>query len=380
MDQPDIIILGAGMAGASLAAELAPHRAVTLIEIEDQPGRHATGRSAAMFFESYGNATVCALTRASRAFLQRPPAGFADVPLMTPRAAMFVANTEGLPRLAAMCQAAAAAPTLRRIDAAAAIRRVPILRADWVAGAAIDESGCDMDVAAIHQGYLRLARRAGAQLVLDAAEVAIERQAGQWTVRCRAGTFSAPVLVNATGAWADAVARQAGVAAIGLQPMRRTALTIPAPSGHDLRDWPLTIDIDETVYFKPDAGQLLLSPANEDPMPPCDVVPEELDVAIAVDRFETLTSERVQRINRRWAGLRSFVADRSPVAGFDADAEGFFWLAGQGGYGIQMAPALARAAAALVLDRALPDDILAQGVRPHDLSPMRPSLRADPQN
>ncbi len=377
MSRHDIIILGAGMAGASAAAELAPHRQVILIEREDQPGRHATGRSAAMFFESYGNATVCALTRASRAFLQQPPAGFADVPLMTPRAAMFVANAEGLPRLAAMCQATDAAPSLQRVDAAAALARVPILRADWLAGAAIDESGCDMDVAAIHQGYLRLARRAGAQLVLDAADMTLEHHAGQWTVHCRAGTFSAPIVVNATGAWADAVARQAGVATIGLQPMRRTAMTIPAPAGHDMRGWPMVIDIDETVYFKPDAGQMLLSPANEDPMPPCDVAPEELDVALAVDRFETLTTERVLRINRRWAGLRSFVADRSPVAGFDSQAEGFFWLAGQGGYGIQMAPALARAAAALVLGQALPNDILAQGVTPQDLSPARPSLKPD---
>lgn len=369
------------MAGASLAAELAPLRAVTLIEVEDQPGRHSTGRSAAMFFESYGNVTVCALTRASRAFLQQPPAGFADAPLMTPRAAMFVANAEGLPRLEAMCRAADAAPSLRQLDAAAALARVPILRADWLAGAAIDESGCDMDVAAIHQGYLRLARRAGAQLVLGAADMGIERQAGHWTVRCRAGSFSAPLLVNATGAWADAVAQlaaAAGVAPIGLQPMRRTAMTIPAPTGYDLRGWPMVIDIDETVYFKPDAGQLLLSPANEDPMPPCDVAPDELDVAIAVDRFEALTTHPVARINRRWAGLRSFVADRSPVAGFDPQAEGFFWLAGQGGYGIQMAPALARCAAALLLGRPLPDDVQRQGVRTADLSPKRPTLQARP--
>ena len=187
MSRHDIIILGAGMAGASAAAELAPHRQVILIEREDQPGRHATGRSAAMFFESYGNATVCALTRASRAFLQQPPAGFADVPLMTPRAAMFVANAEGLPRLAAMCQAADAAPSLQRVDAAAALARVPILRADWLAGAAIDESGCDMDVAAIHQGYLRLARRAGAQLVLDAADMTLEHHAGQCVNRLPGG-------------------------------------------------------------------------------------------------------------------------------------------------------------------------------------------------
>jgi D-arginine dehydrogenase len=371
----DVIILGAGMAGASLAAELAPQRKVVLLEVEDQPGRHATGRSAAMFFESYGNATVCALTRASRAFLEQPSAGFAEVPLMTPRAAMFVANAEGLARLDTLVSGPDAAPLTRRLDAAGAIARVPILRPEWVAGAALDESGCDMDVAAIHQGYLRSARRAGAQLVLGAAEVALARQAGRWTVRCRAGEFAAPVVVNATGAWADAVARQAGVRGVGLQPKRRTAMTIAAPAGHDSRCWPLVVDVDETVYFKPDAGQLLLSPANEDPMDPCDVAPEELDVAMAVDRFETLTNQQVRRIHRRWAGLRSFVADKSPVAGFDPQAEGFFWLAGQGGYGIQMAPALARAAAALLLGRALPADIVAQGVTAEDISPARAALR-----
>ena len=370
----DLIILGAGMAGASLAAELAPHRKVLVLEMEDQPGRHATGRSAAMFFESYGNPTVRALTRASRAFLEHPPAGFADAALMTPRAALIVANAEGLGRLEAMINGADAAPSMRQISAAEALQRVPILRPDWLAGAVLDESGCDMEVAAIHQGYLRVARRAGARMVLGAAEVQLERKAGQWCVRGRAGEFSAPVLVNATGAWADAVARQAGIPTVGLQPKRRTAITIAAPTGHDSRGWPMTIDVDESVYFKPDAGQMLLSPANEDAMEPCDVAPEELDIAIAVDRFETLTTETVKRISHRWAGLRSFVADKSPVAGFDPRAEGFFWLAGQGGYGIQMAPALARAAAALVMGRAWPADIAAQGVAPEDIAPDRRAL------
>jgi D-arginine dehydrogenase len=374
----DVIVLGAGMAGASLAAELSPHRRVLVLELEDQPGRHSTGRSAAMFFESYGNATVCALTRASRAFLEQPPDGFCDVRLMSPRAAMIVADAEGMARLEEHYGGPGAPATMQRITREQALSLVPILRPDWLAGAFIDGSGCDMEVAALHQGYLRAARRAGAQLVLGATDMSLARSGGVWTVRCGAGEFSAPVLVNATGAWADSVARQAGAAPVGLQPNRRTAMTIPSPVAHDSRHWPMVIDVDETVYFKPDAGQLLLSPANEDPMEPCDVAPEELDIAIAVDRFETLTTEPVKRINHRWAGLRSFVADRSPVAGYDTRAEGFFWLAGQGGYGIQMAPALARAAAALVLGHPLPADVAAQGVRESDLSPARPALRGTP--
>ena len=367
----DVIVLGAGMAGASVAAELAPQRRVLLLELEDQPGRHTTGRSAAMFFESYGNVTVRGLTRASRAFLEQPPEGFADVPLMSPRAALFVAGPEAAPRLQDMLGSFQEGTGLKPLPREEALRQVPILRPEAVAAAALDDSGRDMEVAAILQGYLRLLRRAGAQVVLGAGEVSLHRQAGQWTVDSRAGRFQAPVLVNATGAWADVVARQAGARPVGLQPMRRTAMTIPAPEGHDTRHWPMVIDVDETVYFKPDAGQFLLSPANEDPMDPCDVAPEELDIAIAVDRFEALTTHPVRRIAHRWAGLRSFVADRAPVAGWDPQAEGFFWLAGQGGYGIQMAPALARAAAALVLGQALPEDIAAQGVTPQALSPQR---------
>jgi D-arginine dehydrogenase len=344
---------------------------VLLLELEDQPGRHTTGRSAAMFFESYGNATVRGLTRASRAFLEQPPEGFADVPLMSPRAALFVAGPEAAPRLQDMLGSFQEGTGLKPLPREEALRQVPILRPEAVAAAALDDSGRDMEVAAILQGYLRLLRRAGAQVVLGAGEVALHRQAGQWTVDSRAGRFQAPVIVNATGAWADVVARQAGARPVGLQPMRRTAMTIPAPEGHDTRHWPMVIDVDETVYFKPDAGQFLLSPANEDPMDPCDVAPEELDIAIAVDRFEALTTHPVRRIAHRWAGLRSFVADRAPVAGWDPQAESFFWLAGQGGYGIQMAPALARAAAALVLGQALPADIAAQGVTADALSPRR---------
>ena len=371
----DVLVLGAGMAGASLAAELCAERSVVLLEAEDQPGRHATGRSAAMFFESYGNATVRALTRASRAFLEHPPAGFTDVPLLTPRGCLIVADATRADHLEAMLSGPDAAPSLRRVDLAEAIARVPILRREWVAGALSDDSGRDMDVAALHQGYLRLARRGGAHVLLGAGEVSIERRGAVWQVRSKAGTIEAPVLVNATGAWADAVARQAGARTVGVQPMRRSVALVAAPSEHDIHAWPLVVDVDEQFYFKPDAGQLLLSPANEDPMDPCDAAPDELDIAIAVDRFERATTVQVRRIAHRWAGLRSFVVDRAPVVGFDDRAEGFFWLAAQGGYGIQMAPALARTAAALLTGTRLPKDVHDERVAAAALSPSRAALR-----
>jgi D-arginine dehydrogenase len=367
----DVIVLGAGMAGASVAAELAPGRRVLLLEREEQPGLHATGRSAAMFFESYGNATVRALTRASREFLEHPPAGFADTPLLSPRSAMFVADAERIFLLEAMLEADPAIGNCLPLDAAAARERCPLLSEDWIAGALLDESGHDMDVATIHLGYLKRGRHAGMELVTGTGDTRIERVGDMWRVHTRAGTFTAPVLVNATGAWADQVAQQAGVRPIGLQPLRRSAVLLPAPAGYAIARWPMVIDVEEEFYFKPEAGQLLLSPANEDPMEPCDAFPDDIDVAIAVDRFENATGTRVERVGHSWAGLRSFVADRAPVAGYDAEAPGFFWLAGQGGYGIQMAPALARAAAALVAGGSLPADIEVLGISEHALSPTR---------
>jgi D-arginine dehydrogenase len=211
-------------------------------------------------------------------------------------------------------------------------------------------------------------------LVTGAGDTTIERRAGLWRVRSRAGDFEAPVLVNAAGAWADAVAKQAGVRPVGMAPMRRSMVTLPPPRDCDIRDWPMVIDVDEEFYFKPDAGQIILSPANEDPQAPCDAAPDELDVAIAVDRFERATTARVTRITHRWAGLRTFVADRTPVVGFDGETEGFFWFAGQGGYGIQTAPAMARTAAALLMGETIPHDVAAQGVAQEALAPSRPAL------
>ncbi len=368
----DVIIVGAGIAGASAAAFLAPHARVLLVEAETQPGRHTTGRSAATFFETYGNAPVRSLVRASRDFMLSPPEGFAAVPLMTRRDAIFIATPEQLPQLRALRDDADVAAVTQVISIDEAIRQVPILRRESMAGAVLDESGFDIDVDALLQGFLRRAKTAGACLLFDVGfESPIEHRAGVWRVHTRHGVLEAPVLVNATGAWADAVAQRAGVQAIGLQPLRRSVIIVPAPQGLDPATWPMVVDIDERFYFKPDAGRLMLSPANEDPSPPCDAAPDELDVAIAVDRFETATTHRIERILHRWAGLRSFVADRTPVLGFAADAPGFFWLAGQGGYGIETSPALGALAASLVRGAGLPAGMAQHGVDLAALSPRR---------
>lgn len=372
MQTADVLILGAGIAGASAAAHLAPHARVILIEAEEHPGRHATGRSAAMYFETYGNPAVRALVRAGRDILLSPPARFAATPLMTPRAALFIATESQRPQLQSMRDDPLMAAVTAPIPLDDAFAMVPILRRERIAETLIDYSGFEMDVDALFQGFLRQAKAAGATLITDAGfDGAIAYVGGRWEVGTRQGTFAAPVLVNAAGAWADAVAVRAGVAPIGLQPLRRTALIIPSPQGSETRAWPMVIDADEQFYFKPEAGNILLSPANEDPSPPCDAMPDELDIAIAVDRFETATTQKVDRILHRWAGLRSFVADRTPVVGFAPDAPGFFWLAGQGGYGIETSPAMGELAASLVRGLGTPAALTAHGVDAVALDPAR---------
>ncbi|MBW8844939.1 MAG: FAD-binding oxidoreductase [Burkholderiales bacterium] len=367
--QHDFIVIGAGMAGASIAAELAARGSVALLEAEPHAGYHATGRSAALFSELYGNAVIRALTRASRTFLFDPPAGFAEAPLVRPRPCLFIARADQAEALADFrARTGLAGATL---DAAQIQAQVPILTPDRVAAAALDTGSADIDVDGLLQGCLRRARQRGAQLMLDAPVRAISRHGGQWRVDTGATTFAAPVVINAAGAWANAVAGLAGVAPVPLQPLRRTAMLIDAPAGLDIAAWPAVVDVDEQFYFKPDAGLLLISPADEHPSEPCDAQPEELDIAIAADRFERATGLAVQRVRHRWAGLRVFAPDRTPVVGFAATSPGFFWLAGQGGYGIQTAPALARLAAALACREALPSDLLALGLNAAALSPAR---------
>jgi D-arginine dehydrogenase len=368
----DFIVVGAGIAGASIAYELAPSGSVCLIEAESRPGFHATGRSAALFAPTYGGREIRAVTRASRAFFDRPPSGFCEHPLLTPRGCMYIARADQTARLERM------ADTIRGsggrvtvIDAKDAIARVPLLRAEYLAAAALDSDAMDIDVHAVHQGFLRGARGVGARLVTAAKATAIERHDGVWSIALPEGAVRAPVLVNAAGAWADELADACGARRIGLQALRRTALLVDPPTNMDIRRWPAVIDTDEEFYFKPDAAQLLLSPADEIPQAPGDAQPEEMDIAIAVDRVQAALDIDVRRISYSWAGLRTFAPDRVPVVGFDPRVEGFFWCAGQGGYGIQTAPAMARTAAALAKREGVPSDVGAQGLTAEDVSPHR---------
>lgn len=368
----DFVILGAGIAGASVACWLAPHGRTVVLERESQPGYHSTGRSAALYMASYGTPQVRALTLASRAFFDQPPAGFADSAILSPRGAMLVATPGQAAQLDEHAELLARmSPRSRRLDREQTLAMVPVLRPEQVLGAAYEPDASDIDVHALHQGYLRHARRAGAVLHGDAEAIAIERHGGLWRVRTRSFEVGAPVLVNAAGAWCDEVARLAGVRPIGLQPKRRSAFTFAPPDGLSVAGWPSVIDADETWYLKPDAGVLLGSPANADPVAPHDVQPEELDIALAIDRIERATTLQIRRPIRTWAGLRSFVADGDLVGGFDADTPGFFWVAAQGGYGIQTSAAMGRACAALVRGVPLPAEIADFGLSADMLSPAR---------
>jgi D-arginine dehydrogenase len=360
----DFIVIGAGMAGASVAAHLAAHGNVALLEMEAQPGYHSTGRSAALFSTIYGNAVVRALSRASKAFLFQPPAGFAPTPLVRPRDTLFFARGDQLALLDAFRADEDVRLGTQLLDAAQAQTRVPIFKPGYLAGAALDTGSADIDVDALHQGYLRLARARGATLHVDCAVTALQREGDSWCVTTRQGRFDGRVIVNAAGAWGDHVAQLAGAVPVGLRALRRTAVLVDGPDAPDSQDWPAAIAIDEGFYFKTEVGHVFLSPADEEPSPPCDAQPEELDVAVAIDRFEAATGIAVRRVRHQWAGLRVFSADRTPVAGFDPRVEGFFWLVGQGGYGIQTADALARSAAALACRQPLPADVVAAGVEP----------------
>ena len=369
----DVAIVGAGIAGCSLAYRLAPHLRVVLVEAEDQPGHHSSGRSAAMFMESYGSPQGRALTRASRAFYEAPPEGFSATPLVLPRGVLYVgwAGDKGLldDELARLAREGS---RVERVTAAGALAQVPVLRAEGLLGAVAEPEAQEMDAHALLQGFLRGARRGGATFQAGAPLAALEAEAGTWRLALVGGMeLRASVVVNAAGAWADTVAAMAGLAPLGIEPRRRSAFTFMPPEGIDHRRWPLVAAIDESWYLKPDAGQLLGSPANADPVSPHDVQAEELDIALGIAGIEAHTSLRIRRPTRTWAGLRSFAPDGEMVIGEDPRAPGFWWLAGQGGWGLQSAAGASELAAARLLGRAVPEGLLRAGVDAGAVAPDR---------
>ena len=371
-DSCDIVVIGAGIAGASAAFEMAAENRVILLEREDFPGYHSSGRSAAFFSEAYGNRVIRALTVASRGFFTAPPPDFADVPLLRRCGSVAFGRAD---QAAAIEKAFLAhrelVPSVELLKESDLRRLVPVLREGYATAGVYEPEACRIDVNALHQGYLRGFRARGGQLICAAEVSAIRRDGRSWSVVTKAGEISAEVVVDAAGAWADAVAALAGARPIGLVPKRRTAIIFDPPKGVPVEAWPVASDIDEQFYFLPESGRILGSPADETPMEPCDVQPEELDIAIAADRIQRATTLKIDRVVRRWAGLRSFVADKTLVIGYDDALPNFFWLAGQGGYGFQTSPAAARCAAALVQERELPKDIQRFGITQSQLAPAR---------
>jgi D-arginine dehydrogenase len=366
----DAIVIGAGMAGASVAYFMASHARVLVLEREAYAGMHSTGRSAALFSETYGSPQVRVLTRATRPFLAQPPTGFAAHPILSPRGATIIGNTGQVDEIRAMYDAIM--PFTRDIelhDAARVHAAVPVLKPEFAQIGLHEPGAADIDVNELHQGFLRGLRALGGKLRLNVGIRAISRDPNGWQVDDGEQVFRAPLLLNAAGAWVDQVAALAGVAPIGITPKRRSAFVFDPPEKVDTAHWPFVTAFDESFYFKPDAGLLLGSCANADPVEPHDVQPEEYDIALGIHQIEEATSMTIRRPRRTWAGLRSFVADGDLVGGFAPDAPGFFWVAAQGGYGIQTSAAMGEACANLALGRALPSALVDAGISAAMLAP-----------
>jgi D-arginine dehydrogenase len=345
MKTADFIVIGGGIAGISAAAMLSKHASIIVLERETDLGYHSTGRSAAMFIRNYGNATLRALNANAEPFFLQPD-GVSDSNLLTPRGELLVACEDELDDFDSYAKGASG---LEHLTPDEAVALVPILRKDKIAAALIEREAQDIDVDRLFQGYIRQLRRQGGQIETRQQVVAIAYRGSEWHIQTTDGEFTAPVVINAAGAWADDIARLAGIVPVGVTPMRRSAALLPAPSGHDISHWPLFASASESWYAKPEAGTLMVSPADEDPVEPHDAWADDMVLAEGIDRFEQAVTISVTKITHSWAGLRSFVPDRTPVAGFDPHTNGFFWLAGQGGYGVQTAPALSGLTAAICL-------------------------------
>ncbi|RYY24569.1 MAG: FAD-binding oxidoreductase [Sphingomonadales bacterium] len=371
----EVLVIGGGIAGISAAARIAQHAETLVLESESALGYHSSGRSATFYHFGIGNDPVRAMTAASSDFFASPPADYAEGPLWTEKSALFIADQQAMPELEALhSEMDRFTDTIRRIGPEEMLGIVPVLNTGvdgYVAGL-LDPGGRKLDADALLQANARAFRRLGGKILFDATVTAIARSGKGWDVETTVGSYFAEILVNAAGSWADAVAAMAGVRPLGVQPLRRTIIGFQPPADLDVSGWPFLKTVsEEGFYMLPDAGLLLASPMDVTPQEPCDAQPDDYDVALAAWRVEEATSLKIGRISTRWAGLRSFVADKVPTAGFAPDAEGFFWLAGQGGYGLQTSPAMAEAVESLMFDKAWPETLSAHGLRPEHIKPER---------
>ena len=350
-----VVVIGAGIAGAAAAWHLAGHASVVMVEREAQPGAHATGRSAALHTETSGAPVVAELAAVSRPFLAEPPSGFTDHALLAPRGLLWIARDSERDLLEDKAAAAdAAGVEVYRLDSSQCCELVGVLRPEAAVAGVYEPRAMTIDVDGLLQGFVRGARRRGAELHVGAGVAAVTERAGGWRVTAGERHWDCDVVVNAAGAWCDPLAELAGIAPLGLRPLRRSVFVFPPPTEVSTAGWPMVWDIGNRFYFEPEGPLLLVSPVDETPSEPCDARPETTDIALGVEQLEAATTLQVRGVRRTWAGLRTFAADSVPAAGFDPDHPGFFWLAGQGGYGIKTAPALGRFCAALILDEAPP--------------------------
>lgn len=367
----DFIVIGGGIAGVAAAAHLAPHGEVTLLETEPSLAYHTSGRSAAMLVENYGSAGSRPLVKAARPFLESPPEGSVDAPLLSDRAVVWVApKGEPMERLAERAEKGRLQGSRSELlDTGGVLDVLPVMSPNWVGGGLYEPSGADIDVAALHQAFVRIARAHDAIILTQAPAVGITRKAGRWEVRSNGRTVEGDVLVNASGAWGDVIAEMAGVAPIGLRPYRRTAFMVPGSEGS--AGLPMVVEVDENFYFRPDGVQYLCSLAEETPSEPTDARPRMEDVALAIERINEATTLNIRTVNSQWAGLRTFSPDRDLVIGEDPKAPGFFWLVGLGGIGMQTSPAYGALIASQVIGEDLPPGFAEAGVDPERTAPDR---------
>lgn len=370
----DFAIIGAGIAGTSLAFELAQIGNVVLIEAEAQPGYHSTGRSAALYTPNYGNTVVRAISAFSGPFFRDPPVGFTEYPLLTQRGLLTIAVQGQEEGLDALVSSAADQTPVHEVSPSEALKLVPLLRPDVVSAAAFEPGVKDIDVDALQRGNLRRFKALKGRLLCGARVRELARGSGRWHIVVAGECLEAAVVINAAGAWADQIGELAGTKSIGMVPKRRCAIVVDAPAGVEISALPAVDMAGSEAYFKPEAGRIMASIGDETPTEPQDAQPEELDIALAADWLQRHTTIDLRRIKHSWAGLRSFVSDGAPVVGFDAAVDDFFWLAGQGGFGIMMAPALAQASSSLIRDNRLPDDLERHGVSQNVISPARFSV------